>query len=35
MFDEKAQALYYRITEKGVEAVQGMVIGERDRKSVV
>jgi FdhD protein len=28
MFDEKAQDLYYRITEKGVEAVQGLVIGE-------
>jgi FdhD protein len=28
MFDEKAQTLYYRITEKATEAVQGWVIGE-------
>ncbi len=28
MFEEKAQTLYYRITEKGTQAVQGMVIGE-------
>ena len=28
MFDEKAQTLYYRITDKATEAVQGWVIGE-------
>jgi FdhD protein len=28
MFDDKAQTLYYRITEKGTEAVHGWVIGE-------
>ena len=28
MFDEKAQTLYYRVTEKSMEAVQGSVIGE-------
>ena len=28
MFDDKAQTVYYRITEKAVDAVQGWVIGE-------
>ncbi len=28
MFEEKAQTLYYRVTEKSAEPVQGMVIGE-------
>jgi FdhD protein len=28
MFEDKAQTLYYRVTEKGTEAVHGMVIGE-------
>ena len=28
MFEEKASALYYRISDKGVEAITGLVIGE-------
>jgi len=28
MFEEKSQTLYYRVSEKGVEPVSGMVIGE-------